>query len=462
MKHVARMVELDCTTVSEAGKEQARRAFADTVGVCFPGLREPVYGIVLQYCARRGRGAVPVPGLEQPLDMQTAALAWGALAHAIDFDDSCPKLCGHPSVVLLPAVLATAYQYRKTGKQALEAYICGYEATNRVAECASVEQYDKGWHNTTTIGIFGAVVAVCRLLALDIPTTQHALGLAASMASGLQANFGTMTKPLHPGFTAANAIFSAEMAALGITSSPDAFAGPYSYFALYGGAPKETPDSYRYIEDGIIIKPYPSCGCTTRGNDLALAARAQGVRPEDIRQVICRISLLTQNCLRYVIPQNGMEAKFSLEYCLAKSLIDGPVQIRDFEDDYVRQQVFSEPMASLLPKISRSIPDDLGKGVPFASEYMEQVYLLNNGVELCLRSEAPKGFPQNPLKDAELESKFLGCLDGYGTLSEQKQLYRRLLQVDREEDFAALVDGILRLMAARASSSDDFGGKINA
>ncbi|MEL7563535.1 MAG: MmgE/PrpD family protein [Dehalobacterium sp.] len=447
LHEIAKMVELDCATVSEKGKEGVRRAFADTICVSFPGLKEPVYQIFCDYAASLAPGKVSVPLLPNKLDAQPAAIAWGALGHAIDFDDSCPKLCGHPSVVLVPAILATAYQYRKSGKEALEAYISGYEATNRFAIGVSSPQYDRGWHTTTTIGIFGAVVAVARLLGLHVGQTKQALGLAASMAAGLQANFGTMTKPLHPGLTAANAIFAAEMAARGITSSPDAFDSAVSYFELYGGNFTPVPPERRFTDEGIIVKPYPSCGCTTRPNDLALELRNKyGVKPEDIESIVCRISILTHSCLRYVIPQNGMEAKFSLEYCLAKCLIGGAVQIGDFEDEYVRAQVGSEPMRPLMLKISRTIPDDLGKGVPFAEEYLELAVKLKDGRNLLLRAEQPKGFPANPLTENEFLKKFTGCVKPLLSNDECMELYDKLIHIDAQEDLAVLVDRVVALM----------------
>ena len=449
MREVARMVALDCAAITEYGKDQARRAFADTVAVSFPGLKEPVYEKMLAFCDGKGEGAVPVPGLHHRVDAAVAALAWGTLSHAIDFDDSCPALGGHPSVVLLPVVLALAYRQRAGGRDAMEAYICGYEATNRVAIGSSVAQYDRGWHTTTSIGIMGAAVAACRLLGLSVEEAEHALGIAASMAAGLQANFGTMTKPLHPGFAAANAITAAELAALSVDASAEAFDSKYSYFKVYGGEYQVYPLERHFIEEGIIVKPYPSCGSATRPNDLALQLRGQyGVTAEDIAAMECRISQVSHNCLRYVRPRNGTEARFSLEYCIAQSLIGGPLQLEHFEDAFVQAQVASEPMSSLIGRIRRVVPEDLKQGVPFAKEYFEMEVTLRDGRKVHLRAEQPKGFPANPLSEEELEHKFHGCTAGMLDRVESAQLYRKLRKIDDETDFASLLDRIVTDMSA--------------
>lgn len=446
MKSIARLIKLDCSNIAQKGQEHVKRAFVDTIGVCFPGLKEPVYKKTVDYMNVLGEGPVPIPLGEHRLDCMQAALAWGILSHAIDFDDSCPLLCGHPSVVLLPTIISLAYSKGLTGKQAWEAYISGYEAINRMSYSTSLNQYATGWHTTSSIGIFGSVIAAARLLDLTIDQTEEALGIAASMACGLQANFGTMAKPMHAGLACSNAILAAEMAKRGATSSRDSFDGNFSYFNIYGGEkPENLPDDIYFADDGITVKPYPSCGCTTRANDLALQLYKQGIKTEDIDSIEFTISALTQNCLRYVIPHNSVEAKFSLEYCFAICLTKGAEVIADFEDNYVKQQIENEPISSLFPKMSRKIGEDLGKEVPFKDEYLAVKVLMKDGREISLREDVPKGFPNNPLTEDEIKTKFMGCISGYGNKEEQEQLYAQLRHIDEQDDFAAIIDKIVTL-----------------
>jgi 2-methylcitrate dehydratase PrpD len=450
MEEVAQMVKLDCETVDEYGKEQARRAFADTIGVSFQGLAEPVYRKILEFCRTKGQGSMPAPGLESKVDVFFAALSWGALFHAIDFDDIA--LEGHPSAVLLPAVLTVAYRYGKTGREALNAYICGYEALHRFAVGASVKQFDNGWHTTATTGVMGATVAVCRLMGLEVEQTMHALGIAASMAAGLQANIGTMTKPLHAGFAAANATMAAELASLGVNSAGGTSDLKNAFFRAYGGEYRSIPLSHRFIENGVIVKFYPSCGRAARANDLALEARENHkVKPEDVKSIECRITQASSNCLRYVRPSNGTEARFSLEYCVAQSLIDGLPRLRHFGDEFVRTRVSSEPMNSLIDKIHRVVPESLKQDVSYAEEYFEMNIELYSGHIVKLHANQPKGFPSNPLSESELESKFRDCAEGFISSEDAGRFFHALRHIDVQKNFRDLIDDIVSAMSAGLS-----------
>lgn len=446
IRPIAEMVAIDCDKINPHGKNQARRAFVDTIGVCFPAIDETIYDVLRRYCDTLSAGDVPTPFCGKKLTSRDAAVMWGAVSHAIDFDDSCPALNGHPSVVLLPAVMAAGAAYGRSGKEALDAYICGFEAMNRMAVCATIPQYKVGWHTTTTVGIFGAVVAACRLIGCTVEQTEQAMGIAASMAAGIQANFGSMTKPLHPGFTAANAITAAEMAKLGITSSPKAFNdGGLSYFACYGGKYTEVPAERRFIEEGITVKPYPSCGCTTRANDIAVSVYKQGIRPEDIESIACKICTIDENCLSYHRPQLGSEAKFSLEYGIAKCLLNGGVRLSDFTDENVKLAMADRKMRSLIEKISYTVPEEL-KDRPFYQAHMDQIYKLKDGRTIELHVENPKGFPSNPMTDEEVRLKFMDCLSTHVDSVRSAALYDTLIHVDEQTAIKAVMQDISDLM----------------
>lgn len=447
IREIAELVNMDCTKVSKSGKASVVRAFADTLCVSFPAIKEPGYKAACSYADTLSEGSVPVPALSHKLDVQPAALLWGILSHSIDFDDSCPNLCGHPSVVLFSTIAPLAAHYNKSGKDAIEAYICGYEAVNRFSIGVSSPQYDKGWHTTTTIGIFGAVIAASRLLGLTIDQTINALGIGASAACGLQSNFGTMTKTLHPGMTASNAICAVELARRGFTSSPDVFKSKFSYFSVYGGDLISIGKDRIFTNEGIIVKFYPSCGCTTRSNDLALILREKyKLDPDDVEKITLRISTLTDNCLRYVDPNNGTEAKFCLEYCFTKCLLDGPVKIDDFKDDFVLKTKDNDTFKKITSVIHREIPSDLGQGVPFAEEYLEAEIVLKNNEVITIRSGAPKGFPENPLTEAEFASKFQDCVGSFLSKKEADALLVRMMSIENEKNLSDLMHHFTKLM----------------
>ena len=441
IREIAELVNMNCTKVSKSGKAGVVRAFTDTLCVSFPAIKEPGYKAACSYADTLTEGSVPVPVLSHKLDVQPAALLWGILSHSIDFDDSCPKLCGHPSVVLFSTIAPLAAHYNKSGKDAIEAYICGYEAVNRFSIGVSSPQYDKGWHTTTTIGIFGAVVAASRLLGLTVDQTINALGIGASAACG------PMTKTLQPGMTASNAICAVELARRGFTSSPDVFKSKFSYFSVYGGNLTPVEKDRIFTNEGIIVKFYPSCGCTTRSNDLALILREKyKLDPDDVEKITLRISALTDNCLRYVDPSNGTEAKFCLEYCFTKCLLDGPVKIDDFKDDFVLKTKGQKRFNEISSKIYREIPSDLGKGVPFAEEYLEAEVVLNNKEVIKVRSGAPKGFPTNPLTEDEFTAKFHDCVGSLLAKKEADALLLRMMGMENEKNFSNLMHYFTKLM----------------
>ncbi len=439
IRYIAEMVNIDVDAISEHGKQQARNAFADTIGVCFPALSGELYQNLLRFSELLAEGTIPFPGLEKKLTDRDAAILWGALEHAIDYDDSCPALCGHPSVVLLTVSMICAAQLGKSGKEALDAYICGYEAMNRMAVNAAKEQYATGWHTTTTIGIFGGVVAACRLYGCSVEETENAMGIAASMAAGIQFNFGSMTKPLHPGLTSQNAIIAVQLAKNGIDASPRAFFDEgLSYFGCYGGSIKEIPAERRFIEEGITVKPYPSCGCTTRPNYMAVTAYNDGIQAEDIDRIDCRICTVDENCLSYPKPTKGSEAKFSLEYGIARCLLAGTVGLNDFEDEKVQEYMAGGPTKELMQKIHHTIPEDLA-GRPFYEAYNDLEITLRNGEKHYYHVEDPLGFPGNPMTSQDIHRKFLDCAQTAINVIDAEALYQMLIHVDEQESMAEIL-----------------------
>jgi len=203
---------------------RARTAILDTVGVTLAGAREPCAEIVAR-SIRLGAdtsGECLIFGSNRRTGALDAALINGTASHALDFDDVSNSLGGHPSAPILPALFALAELLDSDGRAFVTAYVAGFETETRIGRGVHFHHYEKGWHPTATLGVFGAAAACCHLLGLDNARTAQALAIAASLAAGLKANFGTMTKPLHVGHTARSGLFAAQLAREGFTANPGA------------------------------------------------------------------------------------------------------------------------------------------------------------------------------------------------------------------------------------------------
>jgi len=217
----------------------AKVGILDTVGVTLAGAGESCARIVSGVAAHSA-GPALLFGSRRCVAPLDAALINGTAAHALDFDDCSNSMGGHPSAPVLPALFALAGTRKVSGREFLAAYIAGFETETRIARGVNFYHYEKGWHPTATLGTFGAAAASAHLLRLDARRTATALGLAASLASGLKANFGTMTKPLHVGHAARNGLMAALLAADGFTASEDAFEHAQGFFLVFNGAGRST------------------------------------------------------------------------------------------------------------------------------------------------------------------------------------------------------------------------------
>lgn len=246
----------------------AKRNILDTIGVTLAGLREPVAEILKRFLkAMDGPEHCTVIGLGMKASTVEAAMANGIIGHYLDYDDLVIPAAGaggpHISVGILPAALAVAEKENKTGRDLIEAYALGCEITYRAGKAVDPSHYNAGWHTTGTENILGAAIAASKLFSCSAAETAYALGIAASEASGLRENFGTMTKPFHAGQAASKGIRAALLAKFGFTSSKKIFEGRAGYCKVFSKDPKEdeiTKDLGRFTcLPQIRQKLYPCC-----------------------------------------------------------------------------------------------------------------------------------------------------------------------------------------------------------
>jgi len=318
----------------------AKVGILDTVGVTLAGCGEPCAQIVRRLAGNGGQSVVF--GAAERANALDAALVNGVAAHALDFDDMNNTLGGHPSAPILPALFALADERPVSGRAFIAAFVAGFETECKLGRGVHFHHYTKGWHPTATLGVFGAAAAACHLLRLDEERTAIALAIAASLASGIKANFGTMTKPLHVGHCARNGLYAALLASEGFTANPgvfehnqgflDVFNGPGTYdveriLAHWG-------DPFDIVAPGIAVKQYPCCGSTHPALDVMLdLVRRHDLKPANVAHIDAWIHARRLEHTNRPDPQSGLAAKFSVQYCLARALVDGAIRIEQFEGD---------------------------------------------------------------------------------------------------------------------------------
>ena len=391
---------------------QTRRAALDSIGVMVAGATEPVARSVRAVARAEGGVALcTVLGTSLRAAPGWAALANGAAGHAHDFDDTNFALMGHPSVPLFAAALAGAEAETADGGALVLAYVIGFEIDVALGIALNPGHYTRGWHATSTIGTLGCAAAASRLLGLDVNQTRHALGIAASMASGLKENFGSMTKPYHAGHAAQSGIRAAQLAREGLTASDAALEGRQGYVAAFSGAtlPADALDRlgtrWELTASGIAVKPYPSCALTHSAIDALLELRARHrIDPAKVAAVEVGVNAVVPDVLRHARPSNGLERKFSMQYCAAAALARGAVGLADFEPGPVRDTATRDLMERVRMVVDPALPNELEQHA-----WSRVTVRLADGTTLESTPRGASGHPATPLSDADLHAKFLGC-----------------------------------------------------
>jgi 2-methylcitrate dehydratase PrpD len=336
--HVVRFARgLELSDVPVEARRVARTAILDTLACAVGGADSRVASAVQSFAVEEGTAPrTTVWGTDLRMSASRAALANGAAAHALDYDDVSWAMNGHPSAPLLPAVLAAAEGAGASGGETLVAYVAGFEVAARLGAMMGLGHYARGWHPTATLGTLGATVAAGLLRGLDEDALRRALGIACSTLAGTRMNFGTDTKPLHAGFAAQAGVLAAELAARGVTACPEPLDAEMGPADLYDGTrPAELPtfgEPFALVDPGVEFKPYPSCRFTHRIIDgvLAIRDRHASVSDATIRCVV--IPFAHEICI-HPRPTDGLQAKFSLPYCAAVAWLDGWPSVASFTDE---------------------------------------------------------------------------------------------------------------------------------
>lgn len=422
-------------TVPERCLYGARIGMLDCVGVMIAGVGEDasrlVAGLVAASSANDGAPEIPSGRNLAPAD---AALVNGTAAHALDYDDV--GMDGHPSAVLTPAILAEGWSLGASGEDALAAYVAGYEVWALLQELEPGRMHERGFHPTAIWGAPACAAACARLNRLDADKTAHAIAISASLAGGLVANFGTMTKPLHVGRTAQAGVLAARLAKEGFTGSPDALEHAAGFMRAHSpsGAPNLAPAdwklgrTWRMAEYGINIKRYPMCYGASRSTDAMLDLVTQhDLKAGGISEINVRIGTTQALMLRNHEPQTGLEAKFSLEFAMASALLMRRVGMRELTDDFVRRDDIRAAMRKVRTTTTEEKMDDM----PFAPDDRVHVVLASGETLVHEPVVRPKGSWQKPLTEVELKEKFSDCAGLVLSPARSDALFERLGDIGR-------------------------------
>jgi 2-methylcitrate dehydratase PrpD len=417
-----------------------RTGFTDCVGTMIAGsIEEPPNILRKALAPPAGDASLYLTGPRVPAP--EAAWINGTAAHALDYDDVA--LRGHPSTVLVPAILAEAESLGATGAQMATAYVAGYEVWAELVDRDPAQHHQKGWHPTGIFGPIGAAAACASLRGLDAATTAQAIALGASHSSGLVANFGTMTKPYHAGRAAHSGVIAARLAAAGLTASPDAIEHPLGFLAAVsprGDVDRQSPSKagreWRILKQGLSIKKYPLCYCTHRAIDGVLdLLAAQPVKAADVEAVRVSTSRRNVAVLRNSRPQTGLEAKFSMQFAMASSLVAGRVGLGELTDGFVQRA----DVQALLPKVTVEADDREDPARPGAAIYDLVVIETRDGRRLeSARITDERGSPDQPLSAEELWTKFSSCLAVGNPKLPARAVFDALMSIERQPGVAAL------------------------
>lgn len=419
-------------------------ALMDTLGCALAGSREDAPRLLCE-TTQPATGDCLILGTRLRAPCLDAAQINGTAAHVLDFDNTAAQFAGHISAVLIPALLAAGEAHHKRLKDLLLAHAVGYEAGCRIGRAVNIGLYhsERGWHPTSTLGVFAVAAACARLLELNAEQTETALALAASLSAGIKANFGTMTKPLHVGECARNGIMAVLLARRGFSANPEVFEHKQGYFNLYNGAGQfeaarvnaSWGQPFEVVKPGASYKQYPCCYSTHAAIEAALTlTRKHGAfDAATIAKVETWTPAFGLSYTNRPQPQSDLDAKFSVQYCVTRALTEGKVVLEYFEHEAFKQRV----PQSLLPRVRSEVytgqmfdPDD-----PFDAELK---LTLTDGQVLQAQVDRPLGRTSDmPIPHDQLKAKYEDCA---GRVLTRDAVARSLQVIDFAEKEGSVSD----------------------
>ena len=400
-----------------------KKSFLDGLGLAISGSATELGDIVRKQITNLNiqSGQAIIIGTNILTAPRFAAFANGIDIHADDYDDTqlavakdrVYGLLTHPTAPVLPSALAIGQLTKSSGKEVMLAYQIGVEVACKIAEAINPRHYQAGFHSTGTLGVFGSAAAAAKLLHLDVPTTVRALSIAASEAAGLRENFGTMTKPFHAGRAAESGVVAAQFAQAGWTATEKILEAPRGFFNAAGGGydansiQGKLGNPWTFDEPGISIKPFP-CGSLNHPGmtEMQRLFKANNIKAKDVVRVRVGTNSNMPNALIHHRPINELQAKFSMEFCMAILLLEGQAGLAQFND-----QVVNRPdVKAMIEKV-----DFVVDSVAEAAGYDKMTTIIDikmaDGRTISGRADFGKGSPADPMSYDDVADKFLQNTD---------------------------------------------------
>ena len=436
----------------------AKIGILDTVGVTILGSRDDLTRILEKITAAdHATGPCLIFGFDRRTSASEASMINGTASHALDFDDCCNSMGGHPSVPILPGLFALADECGASGKDFITAYITGFETECRISLGVNMYQYIKGWHPTVTLGVFGLVAAAGKLLRLTEEQIATALSIAASMSSGIKTNMGSMTKPLHVGLCGRNGLLAAKLARDGFTANLKIFEHDQGYFNLFIGEgnydiSKILPDwgsPLHIVDPGIAIKQYPCCASTHPAADAMIAlAQEYDLKPGNVARIDSFTHWRRLKHTNRPEVSTSFQGKFSVQYVVARALVSRCVTASHFEGN-----AFLDSNVQTLMRLVHVDPYTVEQ-FPADNHYAAEVRVtLTDGTVLTKKVDQPAGRTSaNALTPEQLKEKFDHCVKGIVHEANIESLYSAIQSLEKLTDVRTIADLISMRKATSVSA----------
>jgi 2-methylcitrate dehydratase PrpD len=403
--------------------ELGKKSILDGLGLALAGSRAQTGALCREYIDHLGirGGKASIIGSSKKTSPRFAAFVNGVSIHADDFDDtqlSAAKdrvygLLVHPTVPVLPALLALAESRPISGKELMLAYHLGVEVECKIAEAISPRHYQDGFHSTGTCGPFGSAAACAKILRFELSKILNTFGLVASQSGGLRENFGTMTKPFQAGHAAESGLASADLVALGWTAAEQILEAERGFFHAFGGTfdpgaiLERLGKPWTFASPGISLKPYPSGSLAHPAmTELARLIEVHKLQAAQVEKLDVGANHQMTTTLLHHRPKTGLEAKFSMEFCLAILLLRGKAGLSEFSDQVVQRVDVQE----MIDRVNFYVdPEAESAGYDKMTSLLK--IHLKDGRVITGRAEFAKGSPANPMSFDEAAAKFRGCAD---------------------------------------------------
>jgi 2-methylcitrate dehydratase PrpD len=403
--------------------ELGKKSIVDGLGLALAGSRAQTGAICREYLERLGicNGRSTVIGSSRKTSPRFAAFVNGVSIHADDFDDTqlavakdrVYGLLVHPTVPVLPALLALAESRTISGMEFMLAYHLGVEVECKIAEAISPRHYQDGFHSTGTCGPFGSAAACAKLLRFDLSKIRNTFGLVASQSGGLRENFGTMTKPFQAGHAAESGLASVELVALGWTAAEQILEAERGFFHAFGGSfdPEAIMDRlgnpWTFASPGISLKPYPSGSLAHPAmTELARLIEVHKLQAAQVEKLDVGANHQMTTTLLHHRPKTGLEAKFSMEFCMAILILRGTGGLSEFSDQVVQRPDVQE----MIGRVNFYVDPEAERAGYDKMTSLLKIHL-KDGRVITGRAEFAKGSPANPMSFDEAAAKFRGCAE---------------------------------------------------